>query len=473
MLPPSCGIVDTAEQARQRDGVKLGSARMREGGWLFAAAITIGCNAEPAPNVVSAKLACEQLREDFRTGECLGVSVRGYLLRCEEAPPDDPACVEQAPAREACVAKVAEFGWVHDSTYISKPQLADPANWACEYPPSPPSQRADRRGKGPARPLPQFPPLPVGELIMAACTDQYTRLRDLPNVDRAVLEQVWRSDECRRRHETVLGALEGSPVAHDWAVRWINTWVPRTEPWRLPQDMDALARVGITADLDTWCAEAPCRVLGRCSARELSIDHPTFPGALTCVALDDAACERSQACAAEGRCRLDATLAACVPADDDDCARSALCKERGLCRRIDDPPFGASCGGTLPATSGADVIGFVNNPALGKRVAVLEIESESIEGLHAEVMAGLSPEQLADVSACVAVELAVVPTLDSSVRLVVDINGAIPSLAGINGPDSDASWVFDRCIERKAAAWKFPAAEGTSRLSFLARTHGR
>lgn len=482
--------IDTAEQARQRGGVKLASARrVRDRGWLCAAAIAMACNADPPAageattepsKDVLAKRECERVREDFTTGECRGVSERWNLLACEDAPPDDPACVEQAPGHRACAAMVAVFAEVHHPGAAFSRQHVNPSQWSCEYPvplPPPPSRsKSSSFGsfKGPKDLLVPLPPLQGEALIMAACAKQYAVLRSFPNVDRAVLDQVWRSDACRRHHAALLGALSNADRS-GWAQMWLADSRERTEPWRLPKGMGSAARDRIVAALDPWCADAPCRVLGRCVAGLLPPEHPIFPGALTCLARDDAACERSEACAVEGRCRFDPTTVTCVPGADDDCARSALCTDRSLCRRIDEPPYGATCGGTTPASSGADTIGFINNPALGIRAAVVEIQSESIEGPHAEVIVGLSPAQLADVSACVELGLAIVPTLSSQITLHVEITGTQPSAVRVHGAymGVDDVGVFDNCIERAAVGWRFRAAKGDSRLVFSARVHGR
>ncbi len=197
--------------------------------------------------------------------------------------------------------------------------------------------------------------------------------------------------------------------------------------------------------MSTWCDAAACRVLGRCVAAVLPRDHPRFPGALTCVARDESACKASQACTVEGRCRLDPATSACVPGDHDDCARSTLCTERQLCRRVIGP-MGASCGGTTPETSGIDTIGFIDNPALGLRKAVLDVQSETIDGPLAEIMVGLSKSQLADVTS-------IQPRFFGSRRSDRVLSGA---------------WMQStRCSERVHGAW--PRARPPRRLRRLRR----
>jgi hypothetical protein len=482
--------MDITEQAHPRGGVKL-ARRVRDGLVLCAAATVLACNADPAPTsgetaadeaplVESADeratLACERIREEFSMGECRGVMERWRVLGCETAAPDDPACVEQTQARQACRAKIIAFAQAHDDKIAENPEdLVDPSQWSCEYPqPMPKPRKPYEKGFSGLKSPRVLEPLTGEQLIMTECAKQYAHLKNFPNVDRAVLEHVWRSDECRRRHDAVLGVLANG-FHTTWAAKWASsTPQDETEPWRLSSDIDAPTRERLIAAVDAWCAGSPCRVLGRCAAGVLPAEHPTFPAALTCVARDDAACKQSEACAAEGRCRFDADTESCVPGSDDDCARSTLCTERKLCRAIEALPYGKTCGGTMPATSGADSIGLINNSALGTRAAVVEIENESIQGPHAKVMVGLSPAQLADVSACVELSLIVDPALNGSLQLVIDIAGTESSRIRTDAPRGAAdAGRLGRCIQRESAAWRFPAAKGNSRLTFSARVHGR
>lgn len=435
--------------------------------------VAIACDAAPAgdaqPVVVATapeadddttrREACLALRQEHRSGACATIGAAQRALACLTAPADDPACTAIASDASACREGIDAYARVHEPARVGE-DVGAPASWTCEPPRAKPGGRAEPR-----------PPLGADALVAGTCARIYAGLRGFPNVDRAVLEHAWRSDACRRRVRLVYDAL--SPASREtWASRWIEASSTDAVPWRIPQALEAPARERLFAAVNGWCATSPCTVLGRCVARTLDADHPTSPGALVCVATSDDACRGSAACKAEGRCTLDAKRSMCVAGSAADCAASTLCGERGLCARVDAPAhipgYGASCGGTTPATSGADLLGFIDNPALGVRAPLLAIDTESVTGPHSAAVVGLTNGQRDDVVDCLAPALAVAPGAQISLHLRATLEAAAPTrvdakILGAVGNMIDAA-PFAACVERRASAWKVGHAVGSSTL---------
>lgn len=454
-----------------------------------ALALALGaCDREAAPEAApaaaaepdapsqsdEARAACRAFKDAHTNGECGRVARQLAVLGCDRAAADDPACVDQAPKHAACAAEVEAFASTIDRALTRE---SDPSHWSCEFPlPPPPGPKRSPYGgfKGPEPPRP--PPLGREALLDRTCARTYVHLRGFPRADRAVLEHAWRSDGCRQRIGAVWDALS-DPYRERWANEWMHGDDEGALPWTTPQAFEAPALARLIAAVDGWCRTTPCTVLGRCVAERLPAEHPGFPGAVVCVAHQDDACQRSQACATEGRCHLDAATRTCIPATDQDCARASICAERKLCRRVAEPRIGAnpvwSCGGTVPATSGADLLGFVDNPALGAVMPVLQIESESVTGPLGATVFGLSTAQHADLRACVAKGVAIAPRAlrDLQVSLTIK-DGAVERVsASFDHDDVGGHLLVKRCIQQGAKAWTFAAATGRSQLAMRATVH--